>query len=293
VNDEHLSLDELAELDEDLLTPERAEAARAHLAGCARCRADADAITSTRTALTALPDEPMPDAVKARIDAALADAAAGTRTVTPVATVHRRRFSMPTMAASAAAAAIVLAFGAVIVGHAMRNNTSEESAGATASGPNIAVQQPKDYVKTTTGTTYTPSQLVADVPALVSGERVPAAPLATPSGAQGSAAPTSSNTANGGESHTFSSAKSVPPALLPLYSSRAKLLACAAYLTGQANAVPLAIDFGRWTNGTYRNAPSAVFVFRASNPDVVDVYVTDPSCSGTGAVRTYVEVPLH
>ena len=49
--DTHLTLDELAELDEGLLAPERELEVRSHLDGCAECRARADAIA-------AAPDSP-------------------------------------------------------------------------------------------------------------------------------------------------------------------------------------------------------------------------------------------
>jgi hypothetical protein len=298
VTDEHPSLDELAELDEGLLDASREQTLRSHLDGCEQCRAGMAAIASTRQTLGALPPEPMPEEVKARLEDALAAAGSASSTVVPSLDEHRRRrFGRPTAAASAAAAALVLAVGAIIVGHV--HHSSNESAGSAAAGavsglPESAPPQPTDYVKTSTGTDYTPSRLLADVPSLVAN--VPGAAQA--SGTTADASPTSSPSRAPTASHApapeFSAVKKpVASALLPLYDSRAKLLSCAAYLTGVPNTVPLAVDFAHWTNGSYNKSPSVVFVMRDANSDVVDVYVTGPTCRGTDAVRTYVKVPLN
>jgi hypothetical protein len=292
VSDEHLPLDELAELDEGLLDPERANAARAHLDTCAQCRAGAEAIASTRATLAAMPDEPMPEDVKARLDRALADAAPAATIVPSLDDHRRRRFGRPSLPASAAASVIVLAFAAIVVAAIMHGGGSTSSGGASeasgtfgASGSTVQPAQPHNYTRTSTGLTYTPSKLLADVPGLVAG--LPGeAPRAAPAEPNTAVSPSSAPSTFTLENHA------VPVAMRPLFDSRAKLLACAAYLTGIPHAVPLTVDFGRWTNGAYKGAPSAVLVMRDSNPDVVDVYVTGPTCSGTGAIRTYIKVPV-
>jgi hypothetical protein len=68
------------------------------------------------------------------------------------------------------------------------------------------------------------------------------------------------------------------------------LLQCAAYVSGQQNAVPLAVDFGRWTNGSYHRAPSIVLVFRDNDPATVSVFVYGPKCDGN-SLRTFSQVP--
>jgi hypothetical protein len=292
VTDEHLSLDELAELDEGLLDPDRTTAARAHLDGCAQCRAQAESITSTRGLLGGLPAEPMPDDVKARLDQALADAAPKPSTVVPQLDEHRkRRFSRPTWAASAAAAAIVLLFGALIVGHLGKGTSSGSGSGAssTAAGPLATTPQPKDYVKTSTGVNYTPTLLISDVPSLVPPTQGASGTTAQAPEAS-STAPAPDTETNGSRSRVLASGP-VPLTLRPLYNSRAKILQCAAVLSGVPNAVPLAVDFGRWTYESFRRSPAAVFVFKDPDPSVVDVYVTGPACNGD-SVRTYVRVPV-
>jgi len=295
VTDDHIDFDELAELDEGLLTPERAADVQAHLAGCAECRSRVDAIASTKQALAALPTEPMPEAVQARLDRALPRASTSSSgdVVPNLAEHRRRRFSRPTMAGGAAAAAIVLAFGAIVIGH-LGNGTSSggsEAGGTVANAPDAqrSVLQPKNYVRTSSGVNYTPTNLKTLIPGLVAGaEFSPSASTSEPPvpAASGSNATTHpQNLAN----------QPVPAVLRPLYDSRTSILRCAATLTGIPNAVPIAVDFGRWTNpnAKLRNAPSAIFVFRAADPNAVDVWVVNPSCSGNLLVRTDTKVPLN
>ncbi|WP_328955849.1 zf-HC2 domain-containing protein [Kitasatospora purpeofusca] len=79
----HPSVDELADLSEDLLAPAEAEALREHLAGCADCRETVDALTEVRALLGAAEAPAVPADVAARIDAALAAAAGPPAAATP------------------------------------------------------------------------------------------------------------------------------------------------------------------------------------------------------------------
>ncbi|WP_327679034.1 zf-HC2 domain-containing protein [Kitasatospora sp. NBC_00458] len=73
----HPSVDELADLAEGLIEArDAAEALRHHLAGCPECRETADALAEVRTLLGATEPPAMPADVAARLDAALAAAAA-------------------------------------------------------------------------------------------------------------------------------------------------------------------------------------------------------------------------
>jgi hypothetical protein len=291
VTDEHLSIDELAELDEGLLTPELESEARAHLAACGQCRTTLEAIVATRSMLAELPDEPMPEDVRARLDKALADAAPRSASVVPSLDAHRaKRFGRPTMAASAAAAAIVLLVGGILVAHARSGNgSSGEEAAGTGVIPQAAASvpaQPKNYVRSSTGLNYSPANLGTYVPGLVAGAEGPDFGAAT-TNAPSQAVPSNTPGPNALD------ARPVPAALKPLFDSRKKLLHCAASLSGIPNAVPIAVDFGTWTNAQYKAAPSAIFVLRDPESDRVDVYVTDPTCSGVGQVRTFQKVPLN
>jgi hypothetical protein len=297
VTDEHLSLDELAEFDEGLLPADRASEVQAHLDGCAECRARAESIAATRQLLANLPEVEMPAEVKARLDRAIAEDTSGTTTVVPqLDNYRRRRFGRPTWAASAAASVLLLAFGAVIVGLLLHNPaTSSGGAAGASSAPEqrAAAPQPSNYVRTSTGLDYTPTSLLSQVPSLVANVANAAhGGAGTTSSTSGSPelTPEASPAAPSPKAVTLRQAP-VAPALRALYSSRAKLLDCAATLNGHG-AIPITVDFGRWTFESFRKAPAAIFVFRDPDPSVVDVFVVGPSCS-TGSVRTYVKVPLQ
>jgi hypothetical protein len=358
VTDDHLSLDELAELDEGLLPPERTSAIRAHLHGCAPCRDRADAITQARDLLGELPPLMMPADVQARLADALATESAATGPDQPAAlagdpelqsdearskkppaavgraggdvvpapgAVSRRRFGRPTLATTAVAAAVVLAVGAIVIGavnHGQRQNS--ESAGPALGSPvvpdqnGVAGAPAAHFFQTSTGRDYTVSNLEPDVQGLIARSPNAAAVPAPSSSAQngtggagtgvgsagGSAAgsttthhkagarpSTSATSAASPRSSATLDQQPTPKPLQPLAGSQAKILACAATLTGQQDAVPLAVDFGRWTNPPYHRAPSAIFVFTSDTASAVRVFVTPPACD-SGMLYAYRLVPL-
>jgi hypothetical protein len=366
VTDDHLSFDELAELDEGLLSSDRITAIREHLDGCGSCRAKADAITASRSALSDLPAVTMPADVRARIDNALAAEAqgaadravppqravelsvvedsdprvddgpqldAGAPTIDPsmrapdvipaAGSVVRRRFGRPTMASSAAAAAIVLAVGAVVVAHFHHGSSTPQSslaAGAdsgarTDQNPLISGgPQPSSVVKSATGATYTATNLSTAVSGVLARAAAtgPIAPLPSASssvgssgGAAGSKPERTTKSDSSGSTagkatvsppseSTFAqdSTAPIPKSLRPLFHSNAKIIACAVTITGQHNAVPEHVDFGRWTGGIYHNVPSAIFIFQGTTPASVSVWVTNPTCSGNDIIRTFSQVAI-
>jgi hypothetical protein len=313
----------------------------------------------------------MPDDVEARLQDALdterggaedqaapvdAEPPAGTETVVELpprsaevvparGSVPRQWVGRPTLAASAAAAAVVLATGAIVIGainhgHSDSGSASLSEAGAPSNGDVIASEQPAHFFQTSTGREYTLANLQPDVQGLIA--RSPADTAASPTAASrgaGAAAGAGGTGAAGGTSGGGSSAKSgagtpgkpkhgssdathttstagktkptssppsttangvqslglnqqpVPKPLQQLANSRAMILNCAAVLTGSHNAVPLAVDFGRWTNPPLRRVPSAIFVFKNPNPGVVSVYVTSPACDD-GTFYTFRVVPF-
>jgi len=365
VTDDHISLDELAELDEGILPPERTSAIRAHLHGCAECQARAAAISDTRDKLANLPPLTMPADIASRLDAAIAaergasapsvgagevdtdgpdadlvDASSRTSDVVPKAgTVSRPRFGRPSMPAIAVAATFVLAAGAIVIGHLNHGSspTVSTSGPTGVSGENSVVRSDSaasaaSLTLSSTGKTYTATALGTEVQGLLqrrvletSTAPTPAVPSSAPLNGGGAAAYGSSGGGSGAGSagqvngntkkkadktHRTNSPPMpsstpvsspavtsftttnhpIPKQLLPLYNSRAKILACARTLTGES-AVPLTVDFARWSNPpTQKHLPAAVFVFRAATPDHVAVFVTSPACDGT--FYSYVEVPL-
>jgi hypothetical protein len=68
----HVSAEKLAACRQGDLSPRRSARIRAHLAGCARCRARSEDLAAVTTLLASVPPPPMPDHLAARIQTALA-----------------------------------------------------------------------------------------------------------------------------------------------------------------------------------------------------------------------------
>jgi anti-sigma factor RsiW len=72
MNAQHLSIDELADAAEGLLDEDRVALVESHLAGCAECRANSEALQEVTAALRADVSPPMPDAVAQRLEEVVA-----------------------------------------------------------------------------------------------------------------------------------------------------------------------------------------------------------------------------
>jgi anti-sigma factor RsiW len=136
MNAQHLSIDELADAAEGLLE-DRAAFVESHLAGCAECRANAEALREVTAALRADDSPPMPDAVVHRLEDAIAAenahralASADGRDQDDSASTWQPRAKLDTFGAdldkprksrwvipalAAAAAAAVVGFGAYVI----------------------------------------------------------------------------------------------------------------------------------------------------------------------------------
>lgn len=254
--DDHLDYQALAELDEGLITGDRAARAAAHLAGCTHCRTREASLHTARALLRTLPQEPMPAAVAARIDTALTDAALATSTVVPRER-HRRRLihhpSLPALAALFAAAALI---SAVVIGvvHSGSSPRRPSGAGALATAPLAP-----NYPVTASGHDYTKASVASLVPQLLQ----PTA-SATPGHLAGTRpAPT---------------ATTIPTQLARLYGSHAALRACVDALTaGGPPQTPLAVDFG-----SYNGQPAVIVVLPGLVSTNVDAWIVGPDC-GTGS----------
>lgn len=124
---EHLSIDDLSALLDDVLPAASRERASAHLASCAACRAELEALRETVEILRAAPLRPLPAGADLRLPAALLEATPQTSRLAPEGEGHREapdpigarrashvllrlpRFSL--LAAGTLAAAVVLAAG--------------------------------------------------------------------------------------------------------------------------------------------------------------------------------------
>ena len=72
MNAQHLSIDELADAAEGLLDPGRAAAVESHLASCADCRGQSEALRKITATLGADVSPPMPEAVAHRLEEVVA-----------------------------------------------------------------------------------------------------------------------------------------------------------------------------------------------------------------------------
>jgi hypothetical protein len=263
----HLDLDRLAEHDEGLLTDIEAAAAEAHLRDCLACREQLAGIRATRALLGALPAEPMPAAVAARIDEALAGAV-GTATVVPVLADRKSRwFNRPSGAGLAAAAVVAALVGAVVVGASVKDDdpTGDADVGAlsTADAPEVAPA----YPVLVTGTTYTPTNAESRVAEL--------AELAGTSVAQDT---------DGGQPSALREAQpgDVPPETRSMFVSSEQLLTCVAKLTGDGSQVlPVAVDFVRFSNPAenLRRVPAVAILLPRAAGSKDGVYVVGPDCA--------------
>jgi anti-sigma factor RsiW len=279
VSDDHSSLDELADLDEGLLQPSRADEVRAHLAGCAACRDRHQSLRDVHDELAVLPPETMPPGVVEKLDRALADAAVPrSATIVPLAPAAQRRSGQrgwPAMAGVAAAIVVIgfvaaIAVGALGHGGSSDGGASKTSAGASGAGSNAPLST-SHFTKSVSSKTFNHTSVVAEVKRMVSGHPAGAASHLSPS--------------------TTRVPALLPQKLQPLFGSPPALLHCAASLTDRKDAVPLAVEFARYTTASVRAAPSVFFVFPV-DPTHVDLYVAGPSCAGVEQVRDFIRVPV-
>jgi anti-sigma factor RsiW len=121
---QHLSIDELADAAEGLLDPERAAFAESHIAGCADCRAQSEALHEITGMLRTEPPLSMPEAVAHRLnDVVAAESARRTDVWKPRPTLgtfgedlkkpSKSRWALPALAAAAVAA--VVGLGAYVI----------------------------------------------------------------------------------------------------------------------------------------------------------------------------------
>ncbi|HVT21410.1 MAG TPA: hypothetical protein VHE57_08495 [Mycobacteriales bacterium] len=294
---EHYTLDELAELDAGLLARRQTSRATRHLAECAECRDRADALRRTRDRLAELGPVEMPPEVTARLDRALNEArtTSGSDVVPDLSSIRARRLGgIPPWGYAVAAAVVVLGGTAIAIGTIHHGKSGPTP---TALAPIVGTSAPPVLIQKETGQTYSPTSIEDLATGLLGAPHeaasVGSAPGAAvlPSAQAGGGAAADKKASRSPERFGVTNAAPapalaaptgrVPPSLRHLADSRDALLQCAAFITDTANAAPLAVDFGRWTNadaGIHR-VPAVVMVF--ADPDdatTIDVFVVKASC---------------
>jgi hypothetical protein len=271
---EHLSLDALAELEEGIA--DAPETLRGHLDGCEACRRRAGTLRASRALLSALPPDPMPSDVAARIDAALAAEPAPAALLAPGGNIVPLRgrsgwWRGPNIAAVAAGVAVLALVGALLAGHTGGGSpsTAADKAQHPAAG---AVAAPSPRLKQfETGANYTPTTERGLVTALILSNPppLPSQPTASSSLA-GAAGPKPSQPAT----QPAVGAGAAPSYDRAALRQPANVYACAALLADHP-VQPIAVDYAR-----YNGAPAVILVLpNDSHPDTLDVYVIPTACS--------------
>jgi hypothetical protein len=214
----HLDLETISDLDEGLLTQADAEAARAHLAGCARCQDEQAALAAVREALAGDREIAMPDDVSERIFGALAelppfaaaaDAADGrgsaplSAAVTTLPAPRRpggaNRATKPILVTLGAAATIaLLVLGALTLPHGSSSSEKSSSAAGTSAAAGVPLTHSgRDYDTAGLGTealALLPGGATSGVP----GAGVPAAATSAAAASSAAATTTAAASAAGG-----------------------------------------------------------------------------------------------
>ena len=280
---EHLDTDALADLDEGLLDRDHVASARAHVAGCPRCRAELAALTGVRERLAAAAEvEPMPAEVVARLDRALAGVAAEpastavTRSVIPLREPQGSSPRGLRWLQAAAVVVLILAGGAVAVS-ALRgsdNNEFNATSGSAAGKADQRAAADGSYPVTASGRHWTKTTVEAEVPRLLAGTLSPVLPPSSFSTENDTSGPVAAPRELAG----------VPAARL---AGGPALADCVTELAG-GPATPLAVDLA-----TFDGQPAAVVLLPGiGGPGRVDVWVVPPDCAqGKGQFLYYANVP--
>jgi hypothetical protein len=130
----HVDLDQVADLDGGVLSPEQERAVRGHLDTCDECAQLLERVREVHDLLTAEPAPPLPAAVATRLDDSLAAAVRDREARTRVVSLERARARRNTWASRLLAAAVGLAVvgGGAYVAHDVVGSNATTSDSATS-----------------------------------------------------------------------------------------------------------------------------------------------------------------
>jgi len=287
----HVDPDVLADLQEGLLDGPAADAATAHLAGCATCRGDLAALDEIRYLLAGAPDVgPVPADLVDRLDLALAGAAAepapsvASTTVVPLRAPETKGPRGMRVLQVAAVLVLIFAGGALGVSALLNaGGGSSNDAGTTSSEAggdgSTDMADAATFPVTATGRDWTPEALQEAAPGLASGALAPTAvgQLASPPAADGD------SKSSGNEEERSRALADAPAGRL---AGGPALADCATGLAGEPVA-PVAVDLA-----SFEGQPAAVLLLPTpDDPGTVDVYVVKPECP-PGEFLHFARVPL-
>lgn len=279
---DHLTPEVLADLELGLLDDESREHAELHLAHCATCTALRGDLAALTDAMSDLPDEPMPDAVWEQLSAVLAAepvvTPAGAATVVPIEAARKRRWGRPGIGVVAGAAGVAL-LGAIFVpsvlGGGDSATTSNDSGGPVAGGDSAGEFPATAFAATQSGTKYQEEALSSQVTQLVAARKTfTPTPPTTLDSQSGSPSPSATGEFSTGDPTDETTRGS---AVAPMATDPAAAQACLEGYLDVSGVEPLAIDIGLW-----EGEPAAIIVLPGSEPNLAEVWVIDPDCSGPG-----------
>lgn len=300
---DHPSFDELADLDAGGLDEASTATVEAHLAsGCRRCTEVLTGLSAVRADLADLPPERIPADVAARLDDALAAAAASapSATVSPLVAARAPRLGnrRPTWLGRAAAAVLVLVAGGTAVGvlgpgSGTGGGPDSDRPAATVAAPEALEQvDPAAFITVTdSGRDYDAEQLAAAAPQLAgtltaTRETASAGPM-PPGPANDGPVPPGQGGASAPLAREGDGLSAVPDPLSQLREPQ-RLADCLDTLGGASPAAPVALDYA-----AYQGVPALVVVRPdPSNADRLSVSVVGPACqAGAGDLRYVTTVP--
>lgn len=269
----HVGVEDLAAYAAGDLDATAAVAVEAHLVLCDDCRADVEAVNAATGALAALPAVPMPADVAARVDAAVADAAA--TPVAPPATILPMRRRRPTWAGIGAVAAGAALIGAVAV-PLLRGGSGEKAAPIAADSARGS--RPVVTKRLASNLDYSHTNLVATLNTALAGTTAP------PPAAKGVDAPEAASQMPTSAGPLTYRGNASPPALTALRTDPGRLAACVTALVADlppVGRVLLFVDFARFSGKDAAVLGFPTVVRGSANDATVDVWVVGPGCGST------------